>query len=154
MKREDYMGKILIQTFQLIMAEEGGEGGEFETALSSTEKKKYSIGGFIISGITGAIGIFGLVSVAAKSLPVKMIPGYIFWLVPALVMAIRSCRLPMGWKKGLATFLGGVFAGLSTIPISIPLISRHPVSIANGIGSIIFLLVGIFFLRRGFKPPQ
>lgn len=75
-------------------------------------------------------------------------------LLPAVVLIIRSFRLPMGFWKGLLSWFGGLFIGICftfTILFIGPFGGRAILQISNIMVILVFLIPGIVLLRYGFR---
>lgn len=109
---------------------------------SAEEVRHFSKGGMIVTVVwvvTGIPGLFG------GSSWVVIFP----WIGAAVAMLIRTFRLPLGWKQGLATFLGGLLAGAAVMNLLRPAPAIGAVGVIGA--SVIMLVLSIFILRAGFR---
>jgi len=66
------------------------------------------------------------------------------------MMAARAFRPPMGWKKGLATWLGSFMIGLAFVIIGAKSMVSN-LDVVSFIAGAIAAVPGFFLLRYGFK---
>lgn len=115
------------------------------------QEKRFSIGGIIAGAIFTILGITIIVIQLLSKSKVSVPEAGLGWLTAGVAIFFRSFRPPVGWKKGLVTFFGGLFTGASIIAISVPLRYAGHVGIAQIIVFFIFMIPGILMLRSGFK---
>ena len=112
------------------------------TGVAAEELRHFSKGGMIVTVVCVVTGIAGL------SGGISWV-GIFPWMGAAVAMLIRTFRLPLGWKQGLATFLGGLLAGAAVMNL---LLSAPAIGAVGVIGaSVIMMVLSIFILRAGFR---
>lgn len=116
--------------------------------------KRLSFGGLTVGVISTIIGIAVILTQLLSKLPVRVPEAGIAWLIAGAALSIRSFRPPIGWKKGLAIFFGGLFVGVSILPISAPLRQTGHVDIGQISAFFIILIPGILMLRSGIRKSK
>jgi hypothetical protein len=119
------------------------------------QAKPISIGGLIIGVVLTVLGVATVVeqSLSGK-MPLRVPEAGIAWIAAGIAISVRSYQPPIGWRKGLATFFGGLFLGASILPISMPL--RHVGYVDTGaVGAfLIFMILGVLLIVSGFKKTK
>jgi len=107
--------------------------------------RKYSIVGLIVGGLL-ILSTLGSLRIVLRN-PELPRSALFINLLPTVAILVRSFRPPMGFGRGLATVIGGMFAGI--IPLSLLHVTGDQLVVNLIIGA-----VGIFLLWIGFKKPK
>jgi len=119
----------------------------------ATSTKRFSIGGLVAASVTALIAVLGIAAVLRNPRISKdLIFTEIGFLVPAIAILLRAFRPPIGWKKGLAVWFGGLFSGVSPAAVLSPYFLRGGrLEGSDFFVFLIFFIPGVLLLRRGFK---
>lgn len=110
--------------------------------------KEYSKGGVIAATILLLGAAYGLLlPLFNKNASYEYFFNIVILLIPALVLMRRSYILPLGYKKGVATYFGAV---LLSSPLAI-FESNAKADATNVVAFVIYVFVGYRLLRYSFK---
>jgi hypothetical protein len=141
-------GVIEARNAREALATAAAADGEVAQALAaSATGRRVSTGGAIVSGVLFVLAITSLVP--RGDLPF-LLSMFLAMLLPAVALLIRSFRPPVGFLRGLAVVVGGMFLGLSSRVIDLAGTGAS----GDGASDLVFAAAGILLLWVGFRRAR
>jgi hypothetical protein len=123
---------------------------------SKTDNKstRFNRWGVIAALITFAAPIIIYIRISSVSDTTFKVLYILPWIIPTIVMLIRSFMPPLKWKKGLATWFGSVLMVPAINCFSIPTYLTGTPQKYDIIASMVSLIIGFYLMFIGFKKQS
>jgi hypothetical protein len=139
-------GVIEARNAREALAAAAAEDGEVaRTLAASAAARRFSTGGVIVSAV---LFVFSITSLVPRGDMPVLLSMFLTTLFPAVALLVRSFRPPVGFLRGLAVVIGGMFLGVSTRWIDLAGMTGGSGKLVS---DLIFAAAGIALLWVGFR---
>lgn len=125
----------------------GSEAPATEEGAPGRPLGRFSVGGVIVAAI---LVLFTVLSLFGGPVAVSM-PS----LGAGVAMLVRSLRPPIGWKRGMQTFFGGLLVGAAVTNLMMGTGSEEAAGVIGWLlASVLLAILGAVLIRLGFKQAK